>query len=271
MKKDMRLFEKIFKFNDDDNHMFIILNKQLNAELSKPDCEQDTELIKELSASIREILDEQEKFHNQNRMEKEHLIKKLQNKRKKILFRRITAFSVCVIMFFGLNTASMNIFGQNAFTSAYELISGRIKISWENEKIELPTSEEDPYGLKTKLAEYGIYAMTPSYIPDGFVLVDMTVEEDENEKMAIFHYRYRNMLLNFYYDCYKDNVKIPPTSIPTDTYNISQEECDSFTAYVLTEDYQFTAMWQDKRIIYGIGSIDLDYEESYKVLHSMSY
>ncbi len=43
----------------------------------------------------------------------------------------------------------------------------------EEEVIELPTYPGDPYGIKAVCAEYGLYPMTPTYIPDGFNLIDM--------------------------------------------------------------------------------------------------
>ncbi len=43
--------------------------------------------------------------------------------------------------------------------------------------IELPTSDDDPYGFIAKLAEYDIEFETPHYIPEGFVLTEVDTTE----------------------------------------------------------------------------------------------
>ena len=83
-------------------------------------------------------------------------------------------------------------------------------------------------------------------------------------------YRKDNIKLNFYFTNYKTNDEIPPIGIPTDTYNVTEEQINGHTTYILKEDKQFTAFFIDKKIDYTIFAEGLDYDECQKILENVS-
>ena len=75
--------------------------------------------------------------------------------------------------------------------------------------------------------------------------------------------------MNFDFCQYKEGEEIPPIGIPTDTYNIVEEKVNGRTMYILKEDNQFTATFQEDNIVYVISAIDSNYDECQKVIESL--
>jgi hypothetical protein len=166
----------------------------------------------------------------------------------------------------------MKVFGQNMFSSAYQITKGGIIISTAepSESDELVVSPSDPYGMKTKCAEYGFFPDTPSYIPEGFKLEFISEDSDDYSDMLFFSYKKDNAKLNFVYVNYKTDDIIPSIGFPTDTYNVEEVESDDHITYILKEDKQFTASFITRRIKHSMFSENLDYTECQKILDSLT-
>ncbi|MCM1529774.1 MAG: DUF4367 domain-containing protein [Alistipes sp.] len=139
----------------------------------------------------------------------------------------------------------------------------------EQTVISLPTSENDPYGIKAKCAEYGISPQAPFYLPDGFELVDFYAEINEAFSDICFFYKNGKTRLNITFTKYVNSDNIPPIGIPTDTYNLQETEINGQTVFILKEDGQFTATYLNNGIVYVITSNKLDYDECQKVVEAM--
>lgn len=152
----------------------------------------------------------------------------------------------------------------------YKLVSAKLSSGKSNSNINISVSASDPYGMKAKCAEYGFFPYTPSYIPEGFVLTDISAECDDYSDSIIFLYRKKDIKLNFHIENFKAGTKIPSIGIPTDTYNIVEEEVNGRRTQILKEDSQFTSLFIENRIAYCIFAEDLDYDECYRILESLS-
>lgn len=259
--------------SDVDMKIVSDLKKDLAEEMGKPAGERDENLISELQDMISET--EKEIISESKNRSLESVMKMLDEYEKPrhiTLYKWLSAVVASLVVFIGLNTASLVVFGNNFFSSVYQITKGGITIftdqSSDNDRVADLSS--DPYDMKAKCAKYGFFPDTPSYIPDGFVLKDISEESDDYSDSIIFFYRKGDAKLNFFFINYKSNEEIPQFTIPTDTYNIVEKEINGRTTYILTEDEQFTAMFVDKRIRYMIFSEDLSYVESQAVLESMS-
>lgn len=265
--------EKIEKqLSDIDIEILSDLKKNLAEEMSKPTDERDENLISELEEMISKT--EEEIISASKKRSLESVMKMLDEyeepKRPK-MYKRIFAAAACLLVVLGLNTVSMKTFGQNMFSAAYQLYKGGITISSESGDIEdIVVSESDTYGMKVKCAEYGFFPDTPSYIPEGFVLKNISEESNDYLDSIIFAYRKENVILNFYFTNHKSNDELPPIGIPTDTYNVTEEQINGRTTYILKEDKQFTASFIEKNIYYTIFAEGLDYDECDKILESLS-
>lgn len=260
------------QLSDIDMEILSDLKKNLAEEMSKPTDERDENLISELEEMISKT--EEEIISASKKRSLESVMKMLDEyeepKRPK-MYKRIFAAAACLLVVLGLNTASLKVFGQNMFSAAYQLYKGGVFISSESGDIEgIVVSESDPYGMKAKCAEYGFFPDTPSYIPDGFVLEKISEESDDYRDSIIFSYRKENVILNFFFMNYKTNEETPPIGIPSDTYNVTEEQINGHTTYLSKEDKQFTAVFIEKRIKHTIFSEDLNYDECQAILESMS-
>ena len=124
--------------------------------------------------------------------------------------------------------------------------------------------------MKAKCAEYNMKPLTPTYIPAGFELADIAVDEISSFTDVIFYYKKSGIKLNFDFCQYKEGEEIPPIGIPTDTYNISEEVVNARKMYILKEDNQFTAAFLEDNIVYLITAIDCNYDECQKVIESLA-
>ncbi len=251
------------------------LCKELDQEMNKPKKARDVERITELNNMIFDLTGMGDEAVNQSiESSKNELLRKISENNKSShikIVKRISAAAACLLVILGLNAASLKTFGQNIFSATYQLTKGGITISANNSgDTDITVSGSDPYGMKAKCAEYGFFPDTPSYIPDGFVLNDIYEESNDVSDNIIFFYKKNDVKLNFYFTNYKTNDEIPPLGVPTDIYNVTEEQVNGRTTYILKEDKQFTADFIDCRIDYYIFAEYLDYDECQKVLESMS-
>jgi hypothetical protein len=258
------------------NELLSELQDELNEELSKPVRKRDCDRITELTDMIYDIsCGENENVSKSMKNSKTELLDKLDNTKKPnhiCLYKRLSVVAACLLVAIGLNTASLKVFGYNMFSAAYQLSKGGITIKavQTGDDNNIIMSESDPYGIKAKCAEYGFFPDTPYYIPEGFSLSFIAEDGGETFDEVDFYYKKGETKLNFFYTHYKDNTEIPPIGIPTDTYNITEEQLNGHTVYILKEDGQFTAIYVDRKIEYGIYAEGLDYDECQKILESLS-
>lgn len=249
------------------------LQNELDEEMKKPSKKRDCKRIAELSDAYFEIsCGNNDDVIRRREMSKKALINKI-SKETKIhnirIYKRIAIAAACMAVVLGLNTASLNVFGQNMFSAMYQLSKDGITIDMKQQG-DIETENNDAYGMKSKCAEYGFFPETPSYIPSGFILADTYEKSDFISKNVKFFYRKGEVKLNFDYHYYSDSEEIPPTGIPTDTYNITEEQINGHMVYILTEENQYTATYLANNIVYCIVSHNLDYDIYRMILENMS-
>lgn len=250
------------------------LQNEINEEMKKSPKKRDCKRISELSDAFFEIsCGSNDDIIRRREMSKNALINRI-SKEEKIhnirIYRHISVAVACLaFVLFGLNTASMRVFGQNMFSAIYQLSKDGITIDMKQQD-NIESQNNDPYGMKSKCAEYGFFPETPSYIPTGFVLADTYEKSDSVSKNVKFFYRKDEIKLNFDYHYYNDSEDIAPTGIPTDTYNVTEEQINGHMIYILKEENQFTATYLANNIVYCIVAHNLDYEIYRMILENMS-
>ena len=251
-------------------NMISDLQRELEEEMKKPAEKWDCRKTSEITETIHQF----SCGHETDMTGKKKLIEKVRGEKvpdKKKIYRRIAAAAACLLIVIGINTASLSVFGMNMFSAVYQISKGDITIDLnERNVIELPVSADDPYGMKAKCAEYNMKPLTPTYIPEGFELADIAVDEISSFTDVIFYYTNSGIKLNFDFCQYKEGEEIPPIGIPTDTYNISEEVVNGRKMYILKEDNQFTAAFLEDNIVYVIFADGLSYDECQKVIESLA-
>lgn len=168
--------------SDVDMEILSDLKKDLAKEMNKPAEERDEKLISELEDMIckteEEIISESKKRSLEAVMK---MLDEYKEPKHPKIYKLLSIAAACLLVVLGLNTASLKVFGQNMFSAAYHLTKGGITISAEQSSYndDVVVSESDPYGMKAKCAEYDFFPDTPSYIPDGFVLKNISEESDD--------------------------------------------------------------------------------------------
>ena len=248
------------------------LKKDLANEKSKLPSERDESFISELEELIAQTEEEILSESQARSLDKSlKMLDEYEQPKKKRFVRILSVAAAALIVVLGLNTASMKVFGQNVFSAAYQLTKGGITISTDDpsNSDELTVSPSDPYGMKAKCAEYGFFPNTPSYIPEGFKLYNLTEETEDNADVIIFMFRNENMILNFYFTNYRTNKETSPISLPSDTYNVEEEIINGNTFYILKEDNQFTAIFTKDGIKCRIFTENVDYDECISIIKSI--
>lgn len=269
-KKD--LIHNISNITEADKELLNELQAQLDEELKKPVKQQNFDLIDEITKTICEIHKENELIEAKSQNGIAYMKSQIKpNYQKSNLRKWSTVLGSCAAVVLALNIASISAFGTNMFTAAYQIVKGGMTINMDKEdSVELPTTDDDPYGMKAKCAEYEMYPLTPTYIPEGFELVNIVDDVNEVFTNVIFQYKDSGIKLNFDFCQYNEGEEIPPICIPTDTYNIIEEEINGHTTYILKEDNQFTATFQEDNMVYVIFADGLDYDNCRKIIESLA-
>lgn len=249
------------------------LHLELEEEMSKPSGKRDYQKIAELTEAIHDIDCENDDSASHYEETKNAIMTRLENQKtskKKRLRKLIAVAAACCFVLIGINIATFSTLGLNMFQAIYKYTKGGITVDINrSDEIILPTTEDDPYGIKTKCAEYDIYPQTPSYIPDDFYLTGIDYDETEEYKALRFFYKKETIRLNIDFTEYNEGIDFHPLGIPTDTYNVSEEMIEGHNVYILKEDNQFTAAFLKDNIGYLIFAEYLDYDTCYKTVESL--
>ncbi len=133
--------------------------------------------------------------------------------------------------------------------------------------IELPTSEDDPYGIRAECAKYGLDVEVPTYLPEGFVLVDVDEHESIVKKDVNFYFvKEGTHLMLKYTELYTPNAK---SNIPSDHFNLEEIEVNGKSAVTSKEDRQYNLIYYDGNMEYFMTSDYLDYQECDKIVASI--
>lgn len=137
----------------------------------------------------------------------------------------------------------------------------------EESVIELPTTPEDPYGIKGECARYGLEVEAPTYLPEGFYLWDVEEHENSIKKDIVFLFQNGKVHLQFRYTkLYKLDAK---GLIPSDKFNLKEIEVNGKLAITSKEDGQYNLIYYDKDLEYFWCSDCLNYAECDKVTQSI--
>lgn len=176
-----------------DTEILSDLRKDLEEETGKPQEERDENFIAELREMIS--VTESELINDSKKRSLESVMKMLdeqdKNNKKSGYLRVVKRFSTvaaaaCLMFFVGQNTKSMNAFSGKPLPDNCK-ISGNFVVvddlydeSWQT---------DDPYGMKVECAKYNMFPDTPSYIPDGFELEDISYSDNEISEAIHFVYK----------------------------------------------------------------------------------
>lgn len=238
--------------------------KQLDLELKKKN--PDYDLVDELTKTILEA-----RGKAVGEIDVKPEIQDIQQRKtKRIRFPKwaLSLSATCVILFCA-NCVSVFALDMNIVSAVIEFTKGGFTVEFiKPETIELPTSENDPYGLITECAKYEIYPETPHYLPEGFKLESISNNVNKDYANIIsFTFKNSDMSISLDYKRYWNGIA--NTLIPSDNYNISEIEINGKTAIVSKEDNQFTVHYIEDDTAYVIFTQNVPYDECDKIVASI--
>lgn len=247
------------------------LTKELDSEMAKPN--PDFDLVDELTEAILEARKTPVKKEEKDIEAEIAMIKEKANAKKRIFRcpKWVAAVSAACLMLVVANTVSVAALGMNIFSAAIEFTKGGFSVDFskqEQNAIELPTSESDPYGFIAKLAEYDISFETPHYIPDGFELEYTSSNTNDNISNTVrFIFKNGNQSINFDFEVYQDDIG--QIGIPSDHYNVSETKINGHPAIVSKEDNQYTITYKKDKTIFFMFTQNVPYDECEKIIASI--
>lgn len=247
------------------------IQTELDKEVSKPLRRRDFDRIEQLTSQLSEISGEEntpditEGLYGRIRSYEKAAAKPVS------ILKRFAPVLCCLVLAITANCITVLAYDMNIVSAVIEFTKGGFSVDFgksEPEVIELPTSEDDPYGFIAKLAEYDIEFETPHYIPEGFVLTEVETnvnEAVENSVRFIFEKGNQNFSLSYtrYWN------EIPKVGIPSDHYNISETKLNGSPAIISKEDDQYTIMYLKGTTEFYMFAVDVPYNECEKIVESI--
>lgn len=245
------------------------LREILDDELSKPDV--DYGLVDELAIAVIEA-EGKERLTADVDAELNKLHERTSRCNRTIhLPKWIMGLSAACVILFCVNCISVSAWDMNIISAVVEFTKGGFSVDFQKNKseiIELPVSEDDPYGIITECAKYDIYPETPHYIPDGFALTNIDTNINEDYANTI-HFVYKNGNQDFSIVYTKYWNEIWQIGIPSDHYNISETEVNGNTAIISKEDNQYTITFMNEKTLFFMFARNVPYDECEEIVASI--
>lgn len=247
------------------------IRSELDKETAKPLRKRDFDRIEQLAAQLNELTGDNSDSEQPDTSELYKRIRNYEKTSKKpfSVMKRFAPVLCCMVLVLAANCITVLAYDMNIISAVIKFTQGGFSVDFGNqpEKIVLPTSEDDPYGLIAKLAEYDIEFETPHYIPEGFTLSRIGNNENSSATSVTFDFYNGEQSINISYD--KFHNEVGQIGIPSDHYNISETEVNGSPAIVSKEDNQYTITFQKDKTVFFMFTQDVPYDECEKIVESI--
>ena len=198
--KDLKdLAEKINADKEFSMEAYNYIKTELDKENAKPLRRRDFDRIEQLTSQLNEL------SGGENNKSTEELYERIKNYERSAakpvnILKRFAPVLCCLALVLTVNCVTVLAYNMNIFSAVIEFTKGGFSVNFGKDEpvpVELPTSEDDPYGFIAKLAEYDIEFETPHYIPEGFVLTEVSTYVNEkvgNTVRFIFENKKENFI-----------------------------------------------------------------------------
>lgn len=265
------LAEKINADREFTMEAYNYIRSELDKETTKPLRKRDFDRIEQLTAQLNELTGDNSDSEQPDTSELYKRIRNYEKTSKKpfSVMKRFAPVLCCMVLVLAANCITVLAYDMNIISAVIKFTQGGFSVDFGNqpEKIVLPTSEDDPYGLIAKLAEYDIEFETPHYIPEGFTLSRIGNNENSSATSVTFDFYNGEQSINISYD--KFHNEVGQIGIPSDHYNISETEVNGSPAIVSKEDNQYTITYQKDKTVFFMFTQNVPYDECEKIVESI--
>ena len=248
------------------------IDAMLAKELDKPANSRDYDKIEELIDIYTHLTGKEEEIEQAAEDGIAGLQKRLHTSKPRISVKvKVMLAVACVVVTMLIaNTFTVMAWDMDVFSVIVHLSDGSFSVVFpEKEAVILPTTEEDPYGIRTECAKHGMDVEAPTYLPEGFYLtkVSCTDTEDFGNSAAFWFNRGKKEVITIdYFWFFNNNTEV---NYPCDEFNLSEIEINGNPAILSKEDEQYTIVWKNGDIQCDICALNVDYDECDKVVASL--
>lgn len=142
---------------------YLYMKRQFDEETAKPLCKRDFEKIEQLTVDMSELFDDNDSLDGISKLYSRIDKLKGQKSKKIRIVKRLIPVACCGIIMLAANFISVTAWDMNIVSAVIKFTKGGFPIDFgesEKNKIVLPTTEDDPYGIIAECAKYNIYFET---------------------------------------------------------------------------------------------------------------
>lgn len=272
--KNNNLLEKIQADRDFEKNAAAEVRAEIDREMKKPARKRNYDRIAALSAEYNELIGAQEDAPHQEQEAIEKILslttqcqETTQKSKANIrLHRRIVAAAASVIVLLGASSVYHLSSVQHEFSevteSVVEVTESVVTDNEDIQKIDIPTSAGDPYGIITECSKYGIYPETPYYLPEGFTLTNLVSNTDDLSSSVIFEFTKGSQIISLTYTFHRE--LLGQMVITNSQYTIN-----GVPAAITKKDNQFTLAYEKNNTNLRLFAENVDYSECDKITESI--
>ena len=230
------------------------VSEMLEKELAKPYKKRDYDKIEELLNEYTRRNGMEEQIQKASEIGIQRAIAKTKTGKLRVRKYRPLLTAVCLAVVMAIfNTISVVAFDMNAFSFIVHVVDNGFSVDFFSKKvpsesvIQIPVSEDDPYGMIAECAKNGIYPETPHYLPDGLFLIGVGTNDLKNfEKYVMFNFiSENNQKISFSYHAFDNSIAMQGATFPNDEHNFQEIKVNGHPALLAEEkkDKEFTLVY----------------------------
>ena len=243
----------------------------LDAELAKPEKERNYDKIEELTdayACLAADEEQIEKAAEQGWADLQEKHPRAGKTRPVVRMRLMLTAGIAAVLLFAANAFTVSALDMSLYSVIVKISNEGFSVDFTPDPLELETSPDDPYGIRTACAEHGMEVEAPTYIPEGFVLEDMDYTDLTSCETVAFWFYKGDRKIHLIYTKYT-NKDGSTGWIPCDEFNLTEVNINGNPAIVSKEDGQCTLVYMNDLLETVIYMEYLDYSECDKVIDSL--
>lgn len=269
-------------FNSSSEEQGQEVSEMLEKELAKPYKKRDYDKIEELLTEYTRMNGMEEQIQKASETGVQKVIARTKTRKLRVRKYRPLVTVVCLAVVMAIfNTISVVAFDMDAFSFIVHIIDDGFSVDFFSKEVpsesvvQIPVSEDDPYGMIAECSRNGLYPETPHYLPEGYVLTLCTNNDmysyKKYNKFTFTNSSNQKESICFYYQLYDDSEKLKYFKFSNTEHNLKEIEVNGKTAILAEEkkDKQFTIVYHIGNLLISIFTENISNDEVHKIIESM--
>ena len=269
-------------FNSSSEEQGQEVSEMLEKELAKPYKKRDYDKIEELLNEYTRMNGMEEQIQKASETGVQKVIARTKTRKLRVRKYRPLVTVVCLAVVMAIfNTISVAAFDMDAFSFIVHIIDDGFSVDFFSKEVplesvvQIPVSEDDPYGMIAECSRNGLYPETPHYLPEGYVLTsnnnnEMTSYKKYN-RFTFTNQINENDWIYISYDLYENGKMMEESKFPNIEHNLTEIQFNGHIAILAEEkkDRQFQIIYHIDNLLIYIFTQNVSREELNKIIKSI--